>query len=105
MVTLQHIRHTMGLTLAGMLVEFFYEFIIVFYTIPLTINLTKCCVLFRRYSSSYVNAYGAEGYHNYMRNQDPTYDQFYQDGPSLDDKWRSTYPYVPTSYLHQTQGK
>ena len=39
-----------------------------------------------------------------MRNQDPTYDQFYQDGPSLDDKWRSTYPYVPTSYLHQTQG-
>ena len=40
-----------------------------------------------------------------MRNQDPTYDQFYQDGPSLDDKWRSTYPYVPTSYLHQTQGE
>jgi len=54
-----------------------------------------------RYAQSYVNAYGAEGYHNYMRNQDPTYDAFYAEGPSVDDKWRSTYPYVPTSYLHQ----
>ena len=57
-----------------------------------------------RYASTYVNAYGAEGYHNYMRNQDPSYDAFYADGPSVDDKWRSTYPYVPTSYLYQTQG-
>ncbi len=32
---------------------------------------------------------------------DPSYDAFYTEGPSVDDKWRSTYPYVPTSYLHQ----
>ena len=62
-------------------------------------------VLSCRYASSYGNAYGADGYHSYMRNQDPTYDAFYAEGPSVDDKWRSTYPYVPTSYLHQTQGR
>ena len=39
-----------------------------------------------------------------MRNHDPSYDAFYAEGPSVDDKWRSTYPYVPTSYLHQTSG-
>ena len=60
--------------------------------------------LFFRYASNYGNAYGADGYHSYMRNQDPTYDAFYAEGPSVDDKWRSTYPYVPTSYSHQTQG-
>ena len=36
-----------------------------------------------------------------MRSYDPSYDAFYTEGPSVDDKWRSTYPYVPTSYLHQ----
>ena len=36
-----------------------------------------------------------------MRGYDPSYDAFYTEGPSVDDKWRSTYPYVPTSYLHQ----
>lgn len=57
------------------------------------------------YASNYGNAYGAEGYNNYMRNQDPTYDAFYAEGPSVDDKWRSTYPYVPTSYSQQTQDR
>ena len=36
-------------------------------------------IICHRYAQSYVNAYGAEGYHNYMRNQDPTYDAFYAD--------------------------
>ena len=36
-----------------------------------------------------------------MRGYDPSYDAFYTDGPTVDEKWRNTYPYVPTSYLHQ----
>merc|ERR1712079_77631 len=52
------------------------------------------------YGTWYTNAYGADGF-QYMRGYDPSYDAFYTDGPSVDDKWRSTYPYVPTSYLHQ----
>ena len=36
-----------------------------------------------------------------MRGYDPSYDAFYTEGPTVDEKWRSTYPYVPTSYLHQ----
>ena len=37
-----------------------------------------------------------------MRGYDPSYDSFYTEGPTVDEKWRSTYPYVPTSYLHQS---
>ena len=36
-----------------------------------------------------------------MRGYDPSYDAFYTEGPTVDDKWRSTYPYAPTSYLHR----
>lgn len=53
------------------------------------------------YGTWYSNAYGADGFH-YMRGYDPSYDAFYTEGPSVDDKWRSTYPYVPTSYSQHT---
>ncbi len=33
-----------------------------------------------------------------MRQYDPSYDAFDPEGPSMDDRWRSTYPYVPISY-------
>ena len=56
------------------------------------------------YASAYNSAYGADGY-QYMRNFDPSYDAFFTDGPTVDDKWRSTYPYVPTSYSHHASGK
>ena len=52
------------------------------------------------YGTWYSNAYGADGF-QYMRGYDPSYDAFYTEGPTVDEKWRSTYPYVPTSYLHQ----
>jgi len=52
------------------------------------------------YGTWYTNAYGADGF-QYMRGYDPSYDAFYTDGPTVDEKWRNTYPYVPTSYLHQ----
>ena len=51
------------------------------------------------------NAYGADGYHQYMRTYDPSYDAFFPEGPSVDDKWRSTYPYVPTAYSYNSDGK
>ena len=53
------------------------------------------------YGTWYSNAYGADGF-QYMRGYDPSYDAFYTEGPTVDEKWRSTYPYVPTSYLHQS---
>ena len=56
-----------------------------------------CC----RYGSGYSHAYGSEGYHHYMRAHDPSYEAFYNEGPSVDERWRSTYPYVPTSYSQQ----
>ena len=59
---------------------------------------TLFCIL--RYGTWYTNAYGADGF-QYMRGYDPSYDAFYTDGPTVDEKWRNTYPYVPTSYLHQ----
>ena len=37
-----------------------------------------------------------------MRNYDPSYSDFYSEGPSVEDKWRSTYPYVPTSYSYNS---
>ena len=55
------------------------------------------------YGSGYSHAYGADGYHHYMRSHDPNYESFSSDGPSVDDKWRSTYPYVPTSYSQQSK--
>ena len=58
--------------------------------------------LFSRYGTWYTNAYGADGF-QYMRGYDPSYDAFYTDGPTVDEKWRSTYPYVPTSYLQHNQ--
>jgi hypothetical protein len=54
------------------------------------------------YGTGYSAAYGSEGYHHYMRNYDPTYAEFYTDGPSVEDKWRTTYPYVPTSYSYNS---
>ena len=60
--------------------------------------------MFFRYASAYNSAYGADGY-QYMRNYDPSYDTFFPDGPTVDDKWRSTYPYVPTSYSHHNSGR
>ena len=55
-----------------------------------------------RYGNGYTHAYGSEGYHHYMRNYDPSYNDFYSEGPSVEDKWRSTYPYVPTSYSYNS---
>ena len=60
-------------------------------------KLLFCC----RYGSGYSHAYGSEGYHHYMRAHDPSYEAFYNEGPSVDERWRSTYPYVPTSYSQQ----
>lgn len=54
------------------------------------------------YGTWYTNAYGADGF-QYMRGYDASYDAFYTDGPTVDEKWRDTYPYVPTSYLPTTQ--
>ena len=59
-------------------------------------------LLIHRYGTWYTNAYGADGF-QYMRGYDPSYDAFYTDGPTVDEKWRDTYPYVPTSYLPTTQ--
>ena len=56
-----------------------------------------------RYGSGYSHAYGADGYHHYMRSHDPNYDAFYAEGPSVDERWRNTYPYVPTSYSQQSK--
>ena len=56
------------------------------------------------YATAYNSAYGANGY-QYMRNYDPSYDSFFTEGPTVDDKWRSTYPYVPTSFSHHNSGK
>jgi hypothetical protein len=39
-----------------------------------------------------------------MRNYDPSYDSFFTEGPTVDDKWRNTYPYVPTSFSHHNSG-
>ena len=61
--------------------------------------------LIHSYGSGYSHAYGSEGYHQYMRNYDPSYDAFFTDGPSVEDKWKSTYPYVPTSYVASSDGK
>ncbi|TRY72568.1 hypothetical protein TCAL_10129 [Tigriopus californicus] len=52
------------------------------------------------YGGPYNSAYGAEGYHHYMRSYDPNYDAYFPEGPTVEDKWRNTYPYVPTSYTH-----
>ena len=65
------------------------------------INFTFYPYLFR-YGNGYTHAYGSEGYHHYMRNYDPSYNDFYSEGPSVEDKWRSTYPYVPTSYSYNS---
>ena len=40
-----------------------------------------------------------------MRTYDPSYDAFFPEGPSVDDKWRSTYPYVPTAYSYNSDGR
>ena len=56
---------------------------------------------FRYNAAAYSNgAYGSDGYHHYMRSYDPNYDAYFPEGPSVEDKWRNTYPYVPTSYNH-----
>lgn len=61
------------------------------------------CLCDCRYGTGYSHAYGSEGYHHYMRNYDPSYSDFYSgEGPSVEDKWRSTYPYVPTSYSYNS---
>ena len=57
------------------------------------------------YGAGYSHAYGSDGYHHYMRNFDPSYDGFFTEGPSVEDKWRTTYPYVPTSYMASSDGK
>ncbi len=57
------------------------------------------------FGSGYTHAYGSEGYHHYMRQYDPSYDAFFTDGPSVEDKWRNTYPYVPTSYQASSDGQ
>eukprot|EP00095_Tigriopus_kingsejongensis_P007882 snap_masked-scaffold127_size327531-processed-gene-2.15 protein:Tk07882 transcript:snap_masked-scaffold127_size327531-processed-gene-2.15-mRNA-1 annotation:"sodium- and chloride-dependent glycine transporter 2-like" len=49
---------------------------------------------------TYGSAFGANGYHHYMRAFDPNYDAYFPEGPTVEDKWRNTYPYVPTSYTH-----
>ena len=39
-----------------------------------------------------------------MRQYDPSYDAFDPEGPSVDDRWRNTYPYVPTSFRANSDG-
>ncbi len=69
-------------------------------------DLTNVLSVFspRRYGAGYSHAYGSEGYHHYMRQYDPSYDAFDPEGPSVDDRWRNTYPYVPTSFRANSDG-